>query len=83
MNIEGDMKIKVIGYSEDYKLFLENLSTLEIEYKSEYYLQPQKFDICLNNEELKIKYIFSLTNNTIEGYNDIFNKESIGYTAIP
>lgn len=83
MNIEVDVKIKVRGYSEDYKLFLENLSTLEIEYKSEYYLQPQKFDICLNNEELKLNYIFSLTNNTIEGYNDIFNKESIGYTAIP
>ncbi|HGG0416306.1 MULTISPECIES: hypothetical protein [Clostridium] len=40
MNAEVNVKIKVRSYSKDYKLFLEHLLTLDIEYKSEYYLQP-------------------------------------------
>ena len=43
MNVEVNVKIKIRGYSEDYKLFLEQLSTLDIKVNIIYSLKSLIF----------------------------------------
>ncbi|MBU3157727.1 hypothetical protein LL038_25460 (plasmid) [Clostridium estertheticum] len=62
---------------------MEHLSSLDIRYKSDYFKSPVRFNICFNDGILILKQIFSLSNNTIDDFNVIFNRESISYAILP